>query len=531
MHTFAQNQNQPGKPRSAGFARAGRQTEQQVSEPARLRITSLEPRGLGHAAAPPIVHEQAQTSPGIFETNPLFLENQSPGATWNFSKVPVYPLGLRNGVERSSPAPTSRLPGPIQRKLKVGAIDDPLEHEADRVANQVMRMPASDAAITSTPPQVSRKCDSCKEEEKLQKKVAAPRAAVGNAPASVHKTLNSPGQPLDSETRAFFEPRFGSDFSRVRIHADSPAAESADSVQARAYTVGHHVAFARDQFAPGTADGRHLLAHELAHVVQQASADAPLVQRGPPGAGGQSGQKFFDPSRGPMIDAEKAKLLALRRSLHLPDTPTESDTSIVGILVTETGEEIPFNSSERGGYFGGVRPGDVKGGPGSSTNRYNRTHVETWAANAMRQRGLKRAVLLIELEPCAVCGGYQRGQPAVDTKVPSVSGQLPEDAQLIVVDGQSASYFRQTPTDPQRPARVTPKPPDDPSGSKDEPGGAGTGKSPKSGGEGGTEVEPGSAGKTGGTTPAPKTTGEQPPAPKTPPKAPSGEPPQVKATG
>lgn len=338
------------------------------------------------------------------------------------------------------------------------------------------------------------------------------------APPAVHEALHSPGRPLDSATRAFMEPRFGYDFSSVRVHTGGAARRSAADLDAVAYTVGPHVVLNTESPSP------KLLAHELAHVVQQASAPAPLLQRGPNDKKGDT--KFFDPSRGPMTDAEKAKLLAVRKSFNLPDTPTTTDSSIVGILVTETGEEIPFHSGEFGGYEGGVRPADVKRGPGSGTNRINRTHVETWAANAMRKRGLKRAVLLIELEPCAVCGGYGKGKPAVDTKVPGVAAQLPEDAQLIVVDTEAATYFRQTPTDPQKPTtKVTPKPAGGGSGGKSQkkttgdpavdnpPAGGGTSKSPPVKGQGGgkaspgTDVEPAAPAKTGGTSPAPKTGG------------------------
>jgi hypothetical protein len=199
-----------------------------------------------------------------------FLGNQPTGATWDFSRIPLYPTS----------APVQRLAGPIQRKLKVGAIDDPLEHEADRVAHQVMCMPASDAVTTFSRPQVSRKCDKC-EDEKLQKKETGPQTAASEAPASVHETLGSPGQPLDQESRAFFEPRFGRDLSEIRVHADARAAESAHSVYARAYTVGNHLVFGRDQYAPHTADGRHLLAHELTHTLQQ-QAGAPTLRRDPP---------------------------------------------------------------------------------------------------------------------------------------------------------------------------------------------------------------------------------------------------------
>jgi hypothetical protein len=100
-------------------------------------------------------------------------------------------------------------------------------------------------------------------------------------PALVHEVLRSPGQPLDGATRAFFEPRFGHDFSHVRVHTDSKAARSAEAVQALAYAVGPSIAFRRGRYAPSTAEGRHLIAHELTHVVQQGSSvggnDATLV--------------------------------------------------------------------------------------------------------------------------------------------------------------------------------------------------------------------------------------------------------------
>jgi hypothetical protein len=231
------------------------------------------PVGCEVDAVPPIVQERARTSRGVPETASRFLRNQPTGTSWDFSRIPLHP----------SSAPAKCLPGPIQRKLKVGAVDDPLEHEADRVADQVMRMPTSDAVTISSRPQVSRKCDTCEEEEeeKLQKKEMGPQTVAGEAPASVHETLRSAGQPLDMESHAFFEPRFGRDLSQVRIHADPRAAESAASVYARAYTVGHHVVFGRDQYAPHTADGRHLLAHELIHTLQQ-QGGVPSLRRDPP---------------------------------------------------------------------------------------------------------------------------------------------------------------------------------------------------------------------------------------------------------
>jgi len=88
-------------------------------------------------------------------------------------------------------------------------------------------------------------------------------------PPIVHEVLRSPGHPLDATTRAFFEPRFGHDFSQVRVHSDAQAGGSAQSVKALAYTLGHDLVFAPGEYQPQTFEGKRLLAHELTHVIQQ----------------------------------------------------------------------------------------------------------------------------------------------------------------------------------------------------------------------------------------------------------------------
>lgn len=100
---------------------------------------------------------------------------------------------------------------------------------------------------------------------------ASDSAVPDGIPESVHRTLSSPGRPLDAGTRDFMESRFGHDFSRVRIHADSSAGESAREVNAHAYTVGSKIVFAPGKYRPDSESGRHLLAHELAHTIQQSS--------------------------------------------------------------------------------------------------------------------------------------------------------------------------------------------------------------------------------------------------------------------
>jgi hypothetical protein len=92
--------------------------------------------------------------------------------------------------------------------------------------------------------------------------------------ASTQAALRSPGRPLDAGTRAYLEPRFGHDFSNVRIHADAQAADAARSVDALAYTIGRDVVFGDGQYSPNTSAGRELLAHELAHVVQQSGSSS-----------------------------------------------------------------------------------------------------------------------------------------------------------------------------------------------------------------------------------------------------------------
>ena len=168
----------------------------------------------------------------------------------------------------------------VQAKLEIGATNDPLEHEADAVAEAVLHTQRPVPTIAPAPAAVHRKCAACEEEDgTLQRKQDGGVSDIaGDVPTSVRQTLHSPGQRLDADTRAFFEPRFGVDFSGVRVHDDDRAAQSARDVGAHAYAVSNHVVFAAGRFAPKTCAGRQLLAHELAHTVQQRAA-VPVLRR------------------------------------------------------------------------------------------------------------------------------------------------------------------------------------------------------------------------------------------------------------
>jgi hypothetical protein len=116
-------------------------------------------------------------------------------------------------------------------------------------------------------------CPECqKDKEQTLQRAAAKPAEAGIAPPIVHEVVRSPGHPLGRSTRDSLEPAFGRSFGQVRLHTDPKAAESARAVSALAYTVGHHVVFGDGQYRPHTEQGRHLIAHELTHTIQQESA-------------------------------------------------------------------------------------------------------------------------------------------------------------------------------------------------------------------------------------------------------------------
>jgi len=224
----------------------------------------------------------------------------------------------------------------LQAKLAIGAVDDPLEREADAIADKVMRMPdpalsAPGLSVSSAPPQISRKCAACEKEEekdrvlrmkpvdpatsgcvaptisqeisqrplvrrkcekcereeqerKLQRKSVGAGKTASAPPAIISDVINSPGLPLGATTRDFFEARFSRDFGQVRVRTDALAAQSARAIGARAYTIGNQIIFAAGEFSPGTSHGQRLLAHELAHVVQQAQGGEMKLRRTPDAA-------------------------------------------------------------------------------------------------------------------------------------------------------------------------------------------------------------------------------------------------------
>lgn len=225
--------------------------------------------------------------------------------------------------------------GPIQATLRVSQPGD--EVKADHVAEQIVE--ASDSNISSSVNQLSSRthvlqrkcacgdseseCDSCrrqKDEAALQPKTGGKPTSNG-VPLIVHEALRSPGQPLDADVRAFFEPRFGHDLTHVRLHKDVLAAQSAKAVNASAYTVGSNIVFGAGAFDTTRSSGKQLIAHELTHVLQQA---------------GDTG----DPTKvsGPDDPAEtQASSVAESLAAFLPSTSQSDDFRIHSRLVQQAG--------------------------------------------------------------------------------------------------------------------------------------------------------------------------------------------------
>jgi outer membrane protein OmpA-like peptidoglycan-associated protein len=210
----------------------------------------------------------------------------------------------------------------LQTKIKVGQPGDKYEQEADRVAEQVMRMPEplvqkqpeeeeEEETIQTNPLanqitplvqrqvelgeepeeeeepiqtkltndiQVQRQAEEPEEEEPVQtKQLGGPTPHISHGLEAQIHSLRGGGQPLPQTVRTFFEPRFGCDFGRIRVHADSEASEIARQLNARAFTVGRDIVFGAGQYAPETLAGRKLLGHEFVHVKQQTGADSSSI--------------------------------------------------------------------------------------------------------------------------------------------------------------------------------------------------------------------------------------------------------------
>ncbi len=163
----------------------------------------------------------------------------------------------------------------LQPKLKIGASHDQYENEADRIADQVMRMSSSFADSSPIMPSGFPKHP----RPRIQRRILGEPTRDTGSDTISEQTLNTPAQGLPFNTRAFMEPRFGRNFSNIRIHQDSHSQTLNQSLNARAFTYGQHIYFGSGEYQPHSYTGRSLLAHELVHSVQQSHTPDRVLQR------------------------------------------------------------------------------------------------------------------------------------------------------------------------------------------------------------------------------------------------------------
>ncbi|MCI0698648.1 DUF4157 domain-containing protein [candidate division KSB1 bacterium] len=185
-------------------------------------------------------------------------------------------------------------------------------------------------------------CKACRNTRLSVQRRDASETELATVPRVVHEASQSSGHPLDPTTRAVMEPHFGHDFSEVRIHTDARAAESAQAVNALAYTVGQNIVFGANQYAPGTMSGQKILAHELTHTIQQSTAKPPVEKVG----------NSISSTQRPEIEAEQAALnavagqvgtnfvterpgLTLQRQTHGTTSPISVRSPVFEELVTQ----------------------------------------------------------------------------------------------------------------------------------------------------------------------------------------------------
>lgn len=175
--------------------------------------------------------------------------------------------------------------------MKISTPNDALERQADEIATRALgaRTVGPAPAPTRAPVHVQRACAKCDEEQTVQRSAAGDAPAQTTGIAGAIAAMRGHGEPMPGATRTFMESRLGGNFSGVRLHRDGAAANVADGLSAHAFTVGRDIFFARGAYDPQSASGRHLIAHELVHVMQQEGSPdggAMFVQRATRGAGG-----------------------------------------------------------------------------------------------------------------------------------------------------------------------------------------------------------------------------------------------------
>ena len=206
---------------------------------------------------------------------------------------------------------------------------------------------------------LDRQCVECRKKQRLSpQRRSASQAEPSTVPPIVHDVLRSPGQPLDTDARAFMEPRFGHDFGQVRVHTDAKAAESARAINALAYTVGGDIVFGSGQYRPSTEWRQRLLAHEVTHVLQQrniasGSAISPTLQMDP---AEDASEKEAEAVANRFTSAEGSVVVSGigQREVHISRQLDEEESQRREPAQNRPGDPLPYREAmeqtERGSY-------------------------------------------------------------------------------------------------------------------------------------------------------------------------------------
>lgn len=261
------------------------------------------------------------------------------------------------GQGRMAPA-RQRASTPPERELSVSSPRDPAEMEAAAAARRVMRMPVPEAGPWAPPPPDGVVPATPRATTPA---AAMPEMAPGAA-AGLPPGLGS-GVPLPTGVRAFMEPRFGASFAGVRIHTGAVAERWNQRLQAKAFTVGPHIVFGPDRFQPDTADGRELLAHELAHVVQGSqpgTATAAVIQRDEAPAGLTTTPDPDKPVVATPPAADDEADAELKRRREFPFAAAKADPALLVVPPDASAADIAdrlLGNEQRVDAFDGERPG------------------------------------------------------------------------------------------------------------------------------------------------------------------------------
>jgi hypothetical protein len=174
----------------------------------------------------------------------------------------------------------------VQASLAVGPVNDPLEHEADAMADKVMSMQTLPTSMSTGDNSIQRKCSDCEEDKVqrkplssfIQRKESSSGMVASNSVSNKINESKGSGNSMDNSTQSFMQSRFGSDFSHVKIHTGEESIQMNRELNAKAFTVGSDIYFNEGQYNTASNEGKHLLAHELTHTIQQGATSNQRIQ-------------------------------------------------------------------------------------------------------------------------------------------------------------------------------------------------------------------------------------------------------------